>query len=98
MEGGAIVRLNKHCLRIENDLQGYQQLRWMVKMYGQATLMYDVRTRRLLALEGYQYGGGLFVFLGDYTAVDLPRLSVQLIYDQLAEALEQRWELGWVNG
>lgn len=98
MEGGAIVRLKRHCLRIENDLQGYQQLRWMVKMYGQATLMYNVTTRRLLALEGYQYGGGSFVFLGDYTEADLPRFSLQLIYDRLAEALEQRWELGWVNG
>lgn len=92
------MRLNKHCLRIENDLQGYHQLRWMVKMYGQATLMYDVRTRRLLTLEGCQDGGGSFIFLGDYASVDLPKVSVQLIYDRLAEAMALRWELGWVNG
>lgn len=92
------MRLNRHCLRVENDLQGYQQLRWMVKMYGQVTLMYDVRSRRLLVLEGYQGADGSFVDLGAYTEADLPRLSLQLIYDRLAEALEQRWELGWVNG
>lgn len=91
------MRLNKHCLRIENDMGGYRQLRWMVKVCGQATLMYDVRTRRLLALEGCQCADGSLVHLGVYTPADLARLNIQLIYDQLAEALEQRWELGWVN-
>lgn len=92
------MRLNKHSLRIENDLQGYQQLCWMIKLFGQATLMYNVQTRRLLSLENYQYGAGSFVFLGDFSYPDLPFLSLQLIYDRLADALEQRWELSWVNG
>lgn len=78
-------------------MQGYQQLRWMIKMFGHATLMYNVKTRRLLSLEGYQYGDGLFVFLGDYTLSDLPHLTLQSIYDQLADALVERWEQTWVN-
>lgn len=92
------MRLNKHCLRVENDLEGYRQLRWAVKMWDCATLMYDVRSRRLLVLEGCQDADGSFVKLGYYVSDDLPRLSVQMIYDQLAEVLELRWELGWVNG
>lgn len=93
------MALNKHCLRIENDLEGYQQLRWMVKMRGLATLMYDVRTRRLLVLEGDQDAScGSIVRLFRCVPVDLSSLTLQTIYDQLAEVLERRWELGWVNG
>lgn len=91
------MRLNRHCLRIENDLQGYQQLRFMIKMFGHVTLMYDVNTRRLRSFECYQYGGGSFVFLGDYTSADLSTLTLQSIYDQLADALYERWEQTWIN-
>lgn len=100
MRGGVTVHVNRHCLRIENDLEGYQRLRWAIKMWAWATLMYDTRTRRLLVLEGDQTVGpvGSLVRIGCYVSSDLPRLSVQSIYDQLADALEQRWELGWVNG
>lgn len=77
-----------HGLKIEFDVQGFQQLRRTVIAKGWATLFYDLRTRQLIVVEGDQTAGhSSFVRVGCYLLADLPSLSLQSIYDRLADVM-----------